>query len=76
MMENHTIADEWDDYVRNVLSKNPDLTPEMREPLKMIFYSGACSSLTLVGTASASIADLREELRRHQASLLDPERLQ
>lgn len=75
MMDNQTIADEWEDYFRNVLCKNPDIKPGHAEPLRMIFYSGACSSLTLIGTGTASIADLREELRRHQASLIG-ERLQ
>jgi hypothetical protein len=69
MMDNQTIAAEWDDYRRNVLAINPTITPELIEPLRMVFYSGACASLTLIGTGTASIAALREELRAHQASV-------
>jgi hypothetical protein len=65
---NHTLADEWDDYFANVLSKNPDITPEMAAPLRMVFFSGATAMFVLISRCSTPHA-LRAEIEAHAASL-------
>jgi hypothetical protein len=67
-MTEQTIADEWDDYFRNVLSKNPDIKPEHAAPLRMIFFSGATAMFVLISRCSTPYA-LRAEIEEHAASL-------
>jgi hypothetical protein len=67
-MSNQTLADEWDDYFANVLSRNPDVTPEMAGPLRMVFFSGATAMFVLLARCSTPSA-LRAEIEEHAASL-------
>jgi hypothetical protein len=68
MMDNDTIAEEWDDYFRNVLSKNPAITEELAAPLRMVFYGGATAMFGLIARCSTPDA-LRAEIEAHAASL-------
>jgi hypothetical protein len=67
-MTEQTIADEWDDYFRNVLSRNPNITPDMAEPLRMIFFSGATAMFVLIARCSTPHA-LRAEIEAHCAGI-------
>jgi hypothetical protein len=67
-MTEQTIADEWDDYFRNVISRNPNITPDMAAPLRMIFFSGATAMFVLISRCSTPYA-LRAEIEEHAASL-------
>jgi hypothetical protein len=67
-MTGQTLADEWDDYFANVLSRNPNITPDMAEPLRMVFFSGATAMFVLISRCSTPSA-LRREIEAHAASL-------
>jgi hypothetical protein len=73
MTDSQTLADEWDSYYREVLTKN-GVPPETAAALRTVFYSGATAMFALIARCSTPYA-LQVEVEEHAASLL-PERRQ
>lgn len=67
-----TLADEWDDYFRTVICKNPVVTPDMAEPLRMVFYAGATGAMVVLRSGGWTWDALRAEIEEHAERLRGP----
>ena len=65
-LDTNSLEEEWQSYCTQVLMKN-GMTHESAQVLRMVFYSGAGSMLSLLGAVPAG--ELRDELSRYLGRL-------